>query len=55
MKPRQTEKDKIRDITYMRNLKKKKDANELIYRNRVTDIANKFKGERERDKLGIWE
>ena len=48
------------DTTYMWNLKKKKDTNELISKTeRLADIENKFmvtKGERVGEgKLGIWD
>ena len=49
---------KINDIAYMWNIKQKK--NERTYlqnRNRSTDLENKLmvnKGEREGNKLGIW-
>ena len=41
----------------MRNLKKH-DTNELMYRNRPTDIKDKFmvtRGKRGRKKLGVWD
>ena len=51
--------EKINDIAYMWNLKKKKiyERTCLQNRNRSTDLENKLmvtKGEREGNKLGIW-
>ena len=56
-------KDRKRQIShnsvYTWNLKKKKDTNSYLQiRNRFTDIENKLmvtKGEKGREKLGVWE
>ena len=37
----QTEKDKYHDVTYMQNLKKKNDTNELIYKTEIDSQTQK--------------
>ena len=50
----QTEKDKYRDIAYMRNLKN--DTNELIYKKETdTDLENKLMVTVGRDSKGVWD
>ena len=53
----QTKKDTYHNIMYMWNLKKN-GTNELIYRNRVTNVESKLivtKREMGKDKLGYWD